>query len=186
MPKGIIVFGANGCGKSTIGRELAGILQYKHMDIEDYYFAKTEIPYSAPRSREECLDLLLADLESCGSFVLSAVQGDFGEKIHAMYECGVILEAPLAVRLERIKERAYRQFGERVREGGDMFAQEQRFYDFVAARSLAGVAQWAETLQCPVIHVDATKPVCENIGWIVSQYRALLRQNKDGCGKQEG
>ena len=41
---GIIVFGANGSGKSTFGRELARVLNFKHMDIEDYYFEKSEIP----------------------------------------------------------------------------------------------------------------------------------------------
>jgi len=29
MPNGIVVFGANGCGKTTLGRELARILKIK-------------------------------------------------------------------------------------------------------------------------------------------------------------
>ena len=44
-PRGIIVFGANGSGKTTLGRELARILTFKHMDREEYYFEKSEIPY---------------------------------------------------------------------------------------------------------------------------------------------
>lgn len=55
-PHGIIVFGANGSGKSTFGHELASILNFKHMDIEDYYFEKTEIPYTVERSHEECMN----------------------------------------------------------------------------------------------------------------------------------
>lgn len=77
--RGIIVFGANGSGKTTVGRELARILKYKHMDIEDYWFEKTRIPYTAVRPREECINLMLADIEKHRSFVLSAVNGEFSE-----------------------------------------------------------------------------------------------------------
>lgn len=62
-PHGIIVFGANGSGKSTIARELANILNFKHMDIEDYHFEKSEMPYTIERSHEDCLKLMLADIK---------------------------------------------------------------------------------------------------------------------------
>lgn len=174
MAKGILVFGANGCGKTTLGREVACILQYRHMDIEDYSFVNAEIPYSITRTREECIALMLADIKEYGSFVLSAVCGDFGEKINAMYEFAVFLSAPLEVRIKRIKERSYAQHGNRVRKGGDMFEQEQKFLDFVATRPLAQIETWAKTLSCPVLCLDATKPIHENAGEIVSQYRTFL------------
>ncbi|HHY22827.1 MAG TPA: hypothetical protein GX527_01110, partial [Clostridiaceae bacterium] len=95
MPRGIIVFGANGSGKSTLGRELARVLNYKYMDIEDYHFIKSEIPYTVERSREDCLNLMLTDIRKYGSFVISAVIGDFGEEITSMYDFAVFISAPL-------------------------------------------------------------------------------------------
>lgn len=77
-PQGIIVFGANGAGKTTLGRELARVLHFFHMDIEDYHFEKSEIPYTVERPREDCINLMLADIKRYGSFVLSACTGDFG------------------------------------------------------------------------------------------------------------
>lgn len=62
MPRGIIIFGANGSGKSTLGRELARALNCKYMDIEDYHFIQSEIPYTVERSREDCLNLILSDI----------------------------------------------------------------------------------------------------------------------------
>ena len=38
MKNGILICGYNGCGKTTLGKELAKTLGYKFMDIEDYYF----------------------------------------------------------------------------------------------------------------------------------------------------
>jgi uridine kinase len=173
MPRGIIVFGANGSGKSTLGRELARVLNYKYMDIEDYHFIKSEIPYTVERSREDCLNLMLTDIRKYGSFVISAVIGDFGEEITSMYDFAVFISAPLETRIERIKQRACKQHRERICEGGDMYEQHLKFIDFVASRSLSRIEQWAETLVCPVIYVDGTQSISENTEWIVEQYSPI-------------
>ena|GEM_PF-925053 len=155
-PHGIIVFGANGSGKSTLGRELAHILKFKHMDIEDYHFEKSDIPYTVERSSESCLSLMLADIETYGSFVLSAVTGDFGDKIPQFYELAVFISAPIELRIKRIEQRAYERHGERIRKGGDMYERHLKFVDFVSSRTLSGIEQWADSLSCPIIHVDGT------------------------------
>ena len=174
MTRGIIVFGPNGSGKSTLGRELASVLNFKYMDIEDYHFIKSKIPYTVERSKEDCLNLMLTDIEKYGSFVISAVTGDFGEKISSMYDLAILISAPLETRIVRIKQRSYKKFGERVCEGGDLYEQQLKFVDFVASRSLSGIEQWAATLVCPVIYVDGTKSISENIEWIIEQYSTNL------------
>ncbi|UWG97534.1 MAG: AAA family ATPase [Candidatus Dehalobacter alkaniphilus] len=174
MPRGIIVFGANGSGKSSLGRELARVLGFKNMDIEDYHFVKSGIPYTVERTREDCLNLMLSDIKEYRLFVISAVTGNFGEEISSMYELAVFMSAPLEIRIERIKQRACEQHGERIREGGDMYEQHLKFVDFVESRSLSKIGQWAETLVCPIIHVDGTKPISENAEMIVKQYLYIL------------
>ena len=156
-PHGIIVFGANGSGKSTLGRELASILNFRYMDIEDYHFEKSEVPYTVERSHEDCLSLMLADIEKYNSFVLSAVTGDFGEKISSMYDLAVFISAPIETRIERIGQREYKKHGERIRKGGDMYEQHLKFVKFARIRNLSNIDKWAEKLNCPVICVDGTK-----------------------------
>jgi len=155
-PCGIIVFGANGSGKTTLGRELARILNFKHIDHEAYAFNESDITYANPRSYEECVELMLADIEKYGSFIISACTGDFGEKIENLYELAVYIEAPLELRIERVKQRNIEKFGERVLKGGDMYEQQMGFVDFVAKRSLSRIEQWAETLACPILRIDGT------------------------------
>lgn len=154
QPHCIIIFGANGSGKSTLGQELARVLNFKYMDIEDYHFEKSEIPYTVERSREDCLNLMLEDIEKCNSFVLSAVTGDFGEEISSMYDLAVFMVAPIESRMERIRQREYKKHGNRIRKGGDMYEQHLKFVDFARSRNLSNVDRWAETLTCPIIHVD--------------------------------
>ena len=67
-PHGIILLGANGSGKSTLGRELARALNFAHFDVEDYWFYKTDIPYTAIRPQEERNDMLLTDMKKHDSF----------------------------------------------------------------------------------------------------------------------
>lgn len=174
MSGGIIIFGANGSGKSTLGREVANVLNFKYMDIEDYYFIKSKIPYTAKRSSEDCLNLMLTDIEKYGSFVLSSVTGDFGEKISSLYNLAILITAPAEIRIERIKQRAYEQHGERIYKGGDMYEQHLEFIDFVTSRTLSKIERWAETLACPVLRIDGTKSISENTQWIVNQYLLIL------------
>lgn len=155
-PYGIIVFGANGSGKTTLGSELARILNCKHMDHEAYAFRESEIPYTAPRSHEECIELMLADIKKHRQFVLSAVTGDFGEIIPQFYTLAVYISAPLELRLKRFEQREYKRHGERVLKGGDMYQSRIKFRDFIASRSLTRIEQWTKTLVCPIISVDGT------------------------------
>jgi len=169
-PHGIIVFGANGSGKSTLGRELARILKFKYMDIEDYHFEKSEVPYTVERSHEDCLNFMLADIEKYNSFVLSAVTGDFGEKISSMYDLAVFMSAPIEIRMERIGQREYRKHGERIYKGGDMCEQHLKFVNAVRIRDLSHIDKWAETLNCPVIDVDGTKDYKQTAADIAKQF----------------
>lgn len=169
-PKGIIVFGANGSGKTTLGRELARILNFKHMDVEDYYFPESEIPYSVSRSRQEVIELMLADIEKHRSFIISAVDGNFGDKITQLYKFAVHISAPFEIRMERVKQRDLEKYGERVSKGGDMYEQQLEFYDFVSNRNLSRIDEWAETLTCPVIRIDGTEDWCVNAVNIAEQF----------------
>lgn len=169
MPGGVIVFGANGSGKSTFGRALARAVGFLYMDIEAYHFMQSEIPYTRQRPREDCINLMLADMRKHPSFVLSAVTGDFGEEIAAMYGLAIWMSAPRETRIERVKQRVYEQYGPRVLKGGDMYEQQSKFVDFVASRSLRKIEDWAESLACPVIRIDGTRPVSENIALVAKK-----------------
>lgn len=175
-PHGIIVFGANGSGKTTLARELAHILGFKHMDVEAYAFEPSEIPYSAPRSREDCAARMLADMQRYGAFVLSAVTGEFGEEIASFYDLAVRIEVPKDIRLERVEQRAIMQHGDRVRIGGDMYEGNQSFMEFVASRPLEHIDRWAETLACPVVEVDGMRENEEVAKEIAAGYAVLLRR----------
>ncbi|MCL2046417.1 MAG: AAA family ATPase [Oscillospiraceae bacterium] len=156
MAQGILIFGANGSGKTTLGRELAYILGYKHIDHEEYFFEKLNMPYTVERTFEKMVELMLADIKKSSGFVISAVTGDFGDEIESLYDIAFYLEAPLELRIERIMQRGVKQYGQRISEGGDMFEQQKEFIEYVKTHPQSKIEQYAKNLKCPMIRIDGT------------------------------
>ena len=173
---GIMVFGLNGSGKSTLARVLASELDFKYMDIEDYVFIESEIPYTQQLSREEYLYLMRKDIFENKNFVLSAVKGNFGDEIISLYSLGVFIDVPYEIRIERVKKRMLENFGDRVKSGGDMYESEMKFLEFVKSRLIEDVISWSESVDCPVIKVDGTKTIQENVRIIIEVFNELNQQ----------
>ena len=172
MARGIFIVGLNGSGKTTLGRALAERLGWFRMDVEDYYFPDTAVPYANARSEDEVRRLMLADIRRHGNFVLSSVHGDLGEEIRSLCALAVWLRAPKALRLARIKQREIARFGDRVLPGGDMYDRQIRFCDFAASRTEASVAPLVTSLGCPLLHIDAAQPIADSVERIVGFSRA--------------
>ncbi len=159
-PRGIIVVGLNGCGKTTLGRSLARALDAFPMDVEDYYFPPSDaLPFTVSRSKDEVRQLLLKDMALHPRFVLSSVNGNWGEAIESRLRCAVFLSAPLGTRLSRIDRRERLRFGDRVLPGGDMYEQQQRFHAFAAARDARAVEAWLGAAGIPALRLDARDPL---------------------------
>ncbi|MBQ4141019.1 MAG: AAA family ATPase [Clostridia bacterium] len=163
MQYGICICGLNGSGKTTLGAALAEKLGYKHMDVEDYYFTRTDNPYASARTRDEVEVLLLEDIKQNPCFVFSAVNGNMNSEINSCYDLVVYLEVPQEIRMKRIRQRAFDKFGDRVLPGGDMYEQEERFFEFAEKRSPEKIEEWLQTLTCRVVKLDGSKPIEDNI-----------------------
>ena len=171
MGTGIIICGLNGAGKSTLGKELAKELNLYFIDSEDLYFPKTDdnYIYASPRTHEEAGQLLLCEIKEHKSFVFAAVKGDYGENVLQMYKYAVLVEAPKAVRMQRVRDRSFQKFGDRMLPGGDLYDNEEKFFDIVRSRVENTVEEWIQKLSCPVIRVDGTKSVEKNIELIIEK-----------------
>ena len=167
---GILICGLNGCGKSTLGRQLAERLGYRFIDNEDLYFPKDDPSYlySAPRSTEEVIRHLEDLIEEDRRFVFAAVKGDYGDKLPAFLDHIVLIEVPREVLSRRVRDRSYQKFGDRVLPGGDLYEKEQKWYALTASRPDDYVTQWLDTVRCPVTRIDGTLPVEENLSRLLS------------------
>ncbi|MDE6385005.1 MAG: AAA family ATPase [Eubacterium sp.] len=170
LPVGIIITGLNGCGKSTVCKLLAEKLNYYSMDVEDYYFIDSDIPYSKFHTHEQTKKLMLNDIVKHNHFVLETVNCDWGEEITSICKFAVVLKAPLNIRMKRIRKREEAKFGNRVSIGGDLYESQQKFHNKVLARGEEHIAKQMQFINCPVLELDATLPVQDIVDIIYKKY----------------
>ncbi len=167
---GILICGLNGVGKSTLGKRLAERLGWQFIDNEDLYFPKTDTKYtySSPRGKAEVIRLLEEQIEKDRRFVFAAVKGDYGEKLISLLDSIVVIDVPRELRLVRVRERSFLKFGERILADGDLAERENAWFAQVERRPEDYVEKWLENVDCPVLHVDGTQPVEENVEYLAS------------------
>ena len=176
---GIAIVGLNGSGKSTLNHMLAGALGYFEMDVEDYYFphqkeqrrlalekapaAVQQPAYTCERTQADVEVALLRDMDEHPEFIFSCVKLGWGEELIRRIGLVFWLQVPLEERMGRIARREEQRFGSRVLPGGDMYERQQSFHRLVMGRRPGDVARSLEGLSCPVITLDGTKPLEENL-----------------------
>ncbi len=170
---GILICGLNGCGKTTFGRRLAETLGFRFIDAEELYFPRSDEsdPYANARTRLEAEMLLAEEAAMHPDFVFAAVKGDYSEAVVSLYKYVVLIDVPKEIRMRRIRERSFGKFGARMLPGGDLYAQEEEFFRMAESRREDYVEKWLQGMQCPVIRIDGTKSIEENIEFITAQMK---------------
>ena len=168
---GIMVCGLNGVGKSTLGRALADRLGYFFIDNEELYFSKTDLNYifASPRSKDEVIKLLNNTIHEHENFVFAAVKGDYGDELLAHLRYIILIEVPKDIRLERVRGRSYDKFGERMLPGRDLYERENHFFEKISSRPEDFVTEWLQAVDSPVIRVDGSLLIDENVKYIIEQ-----------------
>ena len=172
MGNAILVCGLNGAGKSTLAKALAERLNLRFIDIEDIYFDKKDnpnYPYEKSRSYGEVVSLLTNIVNDENDFVLASVTGSFGDGFISHLKCVILIEVPKEIQLKRVNDRSYMLFGEKSCKGGAFYEQIESFHNFCASRDENLVNDWLSTICCPIIRVDGTLPICDNVNIITKK-----------------
>jgi energy-coupling factor transporter ATP-binding protein EcfA2 len=147
----ILVTGASGSGTSTLAAVLAAELQAVHIEVDDYFWEKTDPPYQIRRSPEDRLNNLLSDLSSKPKTVCAGSVSGWGSELEEKFDLVVFLYLKAAIRLERLRAREMARFG-RV---------DPKFLDWAAqydegppeGRSFTKQDLWLKSRACPVLRL---------------------------------
>lgn len=185
MPKGIIILGPAGAGKTTLGSLVALNLGIVLLDIDEYIWRKdTDIPYTVMYSKKEKIDRLMKAVKDVKEFVMSGSMNSFHEYFDPMFLLAVYLTADSQVRAERVHNRELKKFGNRILPGGDMYQMHQAFLEDVAKyNDSTGSCNnhqhelWLSQLMCHIIRLDGRERVEINAEIVIDKYQKLKRSD---------
>jgi adenylate kinase family enzyme len=145
-----------------LGRALADRLRFPHHDTDDFYWYRTWPPFTQKRPVEERLAQMEAALTVTDDWVLSGSLDGWGDPLIGYFDAVIFLYADSAVRMQRIREREVKRYGEAVMPGGVMHQSSQEFiawasgYDsgHLSGRSRKRHEAWLARLPCPVFRLE--------------------------------
>lgn len=156
------VTGACGAGTSTLGRALAGRLGIPQIESDDLIWEPTDPPFQTLRDRAARQPLLIAATGG-EAWVLSGSINSWGNAATPRFQLVVLLSAPTAIRLERLRKRELAQFGAAaLAPGGVMHRNHEEFIAYAGKYDTGGLdirsralhEAWVATLPCPLLRLD--------------------------------
>ena len=186
MARGILIFGSAGAGKRTLGDAVARELGFAHINTDDLFWRTgMKYPYTLMLPREDRKIKLVDAIWTQKNFVLSGNLDTISEHFEPMFDLVVYLTTNTHIRLKRLQAREYEKFGDRVCEGGDLYPMHKRFLDMAARYDSNGSpnadahAEWAKTLDCPVLRLSGDMEPEVNAKLIAEAYKTLMNGKKD-------
>jgi adenylate kinase family enzyme len=171
------IFGAAGCGSSTLGRALARHLESQLIDADDIFWLPAHPPYQARRPLVERAQLLDDAIRTAKSWVLSGSVVGWGDPVVPRFDLVVFLYVPPEIRLARLKQRERERFGAAIDVGGPMHEQHQAFLQWAAGydtglsgRTLETDANWLSHLACPVIVMTGEHSTGDQLAQILASW----------------
>lgn len=182
MKQIIHLYGASGSGTSTLGKYISEKTGYFFMDTDDYFWLPTDPPYTAKRNAADRLSMMQSDLAKHGNAVIAGSLTDWGDVLIPFFTLAIRVETAAQVRMERLEQREFAHFGDRIRLGGDMYRNHCEFMRWAAAYDDGGLEmrskrkhdEWETLLQCPIIKVDGSASLDDNFGMIANR----IKQNE--------
>jgi adenylate kinase family enzyme len=169
----IHILGASGSGTTTLGGRVSRELGCRQFDSDDYFWLKTEVPFTQKRPVDERRDLLMSDLHSCSDWVLSGCKNMWQDAYtDDLYDLVIFLYVPEDVRMARLKKRETGRFGKDAIEPGGYFHDDHNeFMDWAGSydredfdgRSKAMHEELLESFACPVLRLEGDSSADENL-----------------------
>lgn len=159
----IHITGASGSGTTTLAKYLAKELNSAHFDVDQYFWEKTNPPFTTQRPVAHRLELLKTDLSQQPSWTLSGSMVGWGDPIASQFTHIVFLYIPPEIRLKRLKERERLLHGSRIDSGGDMAQIHTHLMEWAAKYDKGGMEvrsklmheAWLASMKCPVIRIES-------------------------------
>lgn len=173
----IYITGASCAGVSTLGAGLAEPLSVPHIDVDDYYWAPTNPPFTTKRPPSECIESIRT-AQGDGGWVLSGSFDGWGDTLIEDADLIVFVVTPTPIRMQRLLAREEERYGERILPGGDMHEIHRAFVDWASryddpdftSRSRHRHEAWLARQHLPILRLNGTMPSSAMVDQVLSHH----------------
>lgn len=136
------ILGASGSGTTTLASNLSKQLGIKHLDTDDFYWKKTEVPFTEKNPVEIRLDRINLAIANESSWVLSGSLCSWGTPLIELFTHVIFLWIPWETRKERLQKRELARYGsEALSPDGVMHEINSEFMEWASRYDDAGPDQ---------------------------------------------
>lgn len=167
----ILITGAAGTGTTTLADALAKELSTTHLEADDFLWLPSNPPYQHLADKTQRGARLLQKMRSHGRAVVAGSVMGWGQPLENEFDLVVFLYLPVELRLERLKRREIKRFGQAKPEFLAWAAQ----YDEGSApgRSLTRHQEWMSLLTCTVLKLEGDMSVTDRVRQILDAVDGL-------------
>lgn len=163
--------GASGAGATTLGDYfLKNNDGFLHLDSDDYFWEKTELPFHEARIDDERNFLFEKDFYSKENVIVTGSIFHWNTNYKDLFDLVVLLYIPQELRMQRLSEREISRYGDKILFDEKLNTKYKAFlawaaeYDVeenISSRSLRQQKQWLTEIQCATLFMDGDLTVRE-------------------------
>ena len=184
----ILLFGASGSGTTTLGNEIEKSTDFKHLDVDNYYWKKTIPPFQEKIPLRERNENLKTDFYNFKNVIVSGSMVSWGKEWETAFDLAVFIRLENTERMERLKKRETERYGDKLLTDKKIQRNSRAFLEWAnqyenpnfEGRTLKTHNDWIELLDCKVLRLDGQNELKENAERIlieIKNYRKSILCN---------
>ncbi|MEM7297286.1 MAG: AAA family ATPase [Bacteroidota bacterium] len=177
----ILITGASGAGTSTLGEAIHDHLCFEHLDVDDYYWKKTDPPFQKKVPVEIRKRNFLNDFKRYEKVIISGSLVSWGREWLSAFDLVAFITIEPSIRMKRLENRELERYGSQlqtdpvIQKTSKEFLAWARKYDdpLFEGRSITMHRNWINQLSCPVLTIDGTISLDTKIDMLTSKVASL-------------
>tara|TARA_R100001369_G_scaffold2099_2_gene6642 strand:- start:673 stop:1230 length:558 start_codon:yes stop_codon:yes gene_type:complete len=175
----ILIFGASGSGTTTLGKEIEKKTDFKHLDVDDYYWKKTEPPFQEKLSLKKRNDNLKVEFKKFENVIVSGSMVSWGKEWEKSFDLAIFIHLNNNDRIKRLENRETERYGEKLLTDKKTQNDSKAFLEWANeyenpdfnGRSLKVHNDWIELLKCNVLRIDGGMELKEKTEKVLTEIK---------------
>ncbi len=183
----IHIFGASGSGVTTLGKALSKELDIEYFDSDDFFWLKTEKPFTERQNPETRNSTVSDILHTTENWIFGGSMIHWGENVFPAFDLIIFLYLPPELRMERLRKREYERYGDEITTNPERTEKFQEFMDWakdydhntgVASRTLKAHLEWLSGINTPLIELSGDYELSQKMDLILDTIKQRNLQPK--------